>query len=52
MAVESLALRAFKYLLCTDCLQNKGAGLQRFVQATAGTFAMHPGRAAGASAPG
>ena len=52
MAVESLALRAFKHLLCTDRLQNKGTGQQLVVDVTAVTFAMHPGKFAGASALG
>ena len=53
MAVEHLALRAVKYLLCTDRLQNKGTGLQGVVQVTAGAPAMHFGTAgARAQQPG
>ena len=49
MTVESLALRAFRYLLCTDRLRNKGAGLQGVVHVTAAAVALHPSRTDGHS---
>ena len=52
MTVESLALRAVKYLLSTDCLQNKGASLQGYVRVTAAAVALHPSRTASAGALG